>query len=520
VGTPEGKIVQRIRRAVVPWTAVALLTAMVAGAAALGVVTSPSFTTAATAVHSPGSRLPSSPSIATTATMTQPSLPNPPAAARITVNASLWRGHGNLAFISSGQLEILSNAGTLTDITGPTGGFDSDVAWSPDDQWLAFLHTGPANGYDIPAPTLWLLKAGSSQAQEVTTSGIGMFAWSPTAPVLAYTIVVKYNFPAGGPENLWFDRPGAPPTSVPVGTGAGLGSIAWSPNGSELAFDDSVFPQPASATSPTTPATGRLGIVSVNDGHMTMVYALADSGIDLAGWWPEGGGLLFWEDTGFSGSNEEDGLTLYSLESGSKQPVALTTSLVGSTWLAPQPGGSTVAVVSGGGRSIWTAGRAIELCSFPTATCQSVPIPAGTVGLAPSWTRSGTLIFAVASASSNDGAFSMAQWNSTNALWSLLLGGQSSPLLSTPAGALLADPASRGSTMVVVADNALWLADIGTAVPATRVAGPLYSTADPDGFYGEVDWTGTFAWSAASGLRLGSQQLTDSGLYAPDPQLP
>ena len=472
-------------------------------------------------MQSPGSPLPFSPTTAATATTTQPSLSNSPAPEPITVNASAWQGHGNLAFISSGQLEILSTAGTLTEITGPTGGgFDSDAAWSSGDQWLAFLHTGPANGYDIPAPTLWLLKAGSSQAQEVTASGIGMFTWSPTAPVLAYTIVPKYNFPAGGAEDLWIDRPGAPPTSVAVGTGAGLGAIAWSPDGGELAFDDSVFPQPASATSPAAPATGRLGIVSVNDGQIAMVHGLAESGIDLAGWWPEGGGLLFWEDAGFSGSNEEDGLTLYSFKLGSEQPVALTTSLVGWTWLAPQPGGSTVAVVSGAGRSIWTTGRDIDMCSFPSATCQSVPIPTGTVGLAPSWTASGTLFFAEASASSNDGAFSIAQWDSTNALWSLVLGGQPSPLPSLPPGALLVDPASQGSTMVVVADNALWLANIATAAPATRVAGPLYSTPDPDGFYGEVDWAGTFAWSNASGPRLGSQQLTDSGLYAPDPQLP
>ena len=293
---------QRIPRKVVPWAAVALVTAMVAGGAALGVVTAPSSTT--TAVRSLASPPPGPTATTTfptiTTTTARPSLLGPPAPGPITVNASAWRGHGNLALISSGQLEILSNTGTLSGITGPTGGgFDSDAAWSPDDHWLAFLHTGPANGYDIPAPTLWLLRTGATQAQEVTTSGIGMFAWSPTAPVLAYTIVPKYNFPAGVPEDVWFDGPGAPPTSVAVGTGAGLGSIAWSPDGSELAFDDSVFPQPASATSPATPATGRLGIVSVDDDHMVTVYRLAESGIDLAGWWPEGGGLLFWEDTGF-----------------------------------------------------------------------------------------------------------------------------------------------------------------------------------------------------------------------------
>lgn len=225
MGTPEGQNAQRIRRTVIPWAAVALLTAMAAAGASLGVLNSPSFTTTATPVQSPGSPLPFSPTTAATATTTQPSLSNSPAPEPITVNASAWQGHGNLAFISSGQLEILSTAGTLTEITGPTGGgFDSDAAWSSGDQWLAFLHTGPANGYDIPAPTLWLLKAGSSQAQEVTASGIGMFTWSPTAPVLAYTIVPKYNFPAGGAEDLWIDRPGAPPTSVAVGTGASFGS--------------------------------------------------------------------------------------------------------------------------------------------------------------------------------------------------------------------------------------------------------------------------------------------------------
>ena len=347
-GVLRGRNVQRIPRKVVPWAAVALVTAMVAGGAALGVVTAPSSTT--TAVRSLASPPPGPTATTTfptiTTTTARPSLLGPPTPGPITVNASAWRGHGNLALISSGQLEILSNTGTLSGITGPTGGgFDSDAAWSPDDHWLAFLHTGPANGYDLPAPTLWLLVTGATRAQEVTTSGIAMFEWSPTAPVLAYSVVPKYNFPAGVPEDVWFDGPGAPPTSVAVGTGAGLGSIAWSPDGSELAFDDSVFPQPASATSPATPATGRLGIVSFDGDHVVTVYRVSQSGIDLAGWWPEGGGLLFWEDPGFAES--ADGDTLYSLELDTARPVALATSLVGPTWLAAEPDGPTVAVVAG-----------------------------------------------------------------------------------------------------------------------------------------------------------------------------
>ena len=459
------------------------------------------------------------------ASLTPPGPSDPPPPGPVTTNGPAWAGHGELAFVSSGQIEVLSNTGGLATITGPTsGGVDSNPAWSPDGQWLAFLYTGAANGFDTttPPPTLWLVEAGSSRAEEVTTSGIGMFAWAPAAPVLAYTVAPGNNavfgsgYPVPGPEDVWIDRPGSPLSSVSVGMGGGVGSIAWSPDGSELAFDDLTAAQPATPTSPATPPLARLGTVSVHGGSPKVLYSLNRSGIDLAGWWPEGGGLLFWEDTGFSASLEEDGLTLYSLESGSSQPVALTTSLVGSTWLAPQTGGDAVAVVSGGGRTVWTAGRDVEVCRFPAATCQTEPIPASTVGLAPSWTSSGVLMFSVASAAGpfgNPGTadFSsgwMAQWDATNALWSVLPGEAPSPMTSAPARSVLAVPSAQGDAMVVVADDALWLTDTNGA-PSTRVAGPLYSTVAPSGFYGAVDWRGTFAWSAAAGPRQGPTLLDE-----------
>jgi hypothetical protein len=450
------------------------------------------------------------------ASVTPPGPMDPPAPGPLTVNGLAWEGHGDLAFVSSGQLEVLSNAGSLTAITGPTaGGFDSNPAWSPDDKWLAFLYTGPANGLDLPAPTLWLVESGSSQAKEVTSSGIGMFAWSPVASVLAYTVAPGNN-PVYGPEDVWIDDPGAPPSSMPVGVGDGVGSIAWSSDGSELAFDDLVSAQPATANSPATQPLARLGTVAVNGGSPVTLYQLGGSGIDLAGWWPDGGGLLFWEDTGFSASAKEDGLTLYSLESGGAQPVALVTSLVGPNWVAPQPGGNVVAVVSGEGRFIWTSGRDVDVCRFPAATCQAQIIPASTVGLDPSWSSSGALIYVVASASgpfstTGSAGFSsgwMAQWNATNALWAMVPGEPSSPIASAPPGSVLAVPSAQGTTMVVVADDDLWLANTDGA-PATRVAGPLYSTVGPSGFYGEVDWGGAFSWSAGAGLRQGPTLLDE-----------
>jgi hypothetical protein len=105
----------------------------------------------------------------------------------------------------------------------------------------------------------------------------------------------------------------------------------------------------------------------------------------------------------------------------------------------------------------------------------------------------------------------MARWNATNALWGLK--GDSvvpRPLAEAPAGALLALPDASGASLVAVAGDALWL--MGSGAPPVRVAGPLYSVADPSGYYGEVDWAGTFAWSSGTGVRQGSTELLGQDL--------
>jgi hypothetical protein len=452
-------------------------------------------------------------------------IPIPPG--QLTVNARAWVGHGNLAFVSAGQLEVLSNIGGLSQITGPTGnGFDSNPAWSQDGRWLAFLHTGPAYGFAVRAPTLWLAETGTAVATEVSVNGIGMFAWSPTADVLAYSVVPPGNSLEPVPEDIWIDQPGSPPTAIRVGSGDGVGTVAWSPNGTGLAFDDIVAAQPGSAHSPATPPASHIGVVSVSGGQVTIEYQATEAGLELAGWWPDGAGLLFWEDSGYSASLQADGLMLYSLGSGDQQPVGLVTSLVVPTWWTPGPD-NTVAVVAGGGREIWEPGRDVDLCALPAATCRPVSIPAASVGLASSWSAAGTLFFSVASASPPFGpaagmdysAANMAEWDGTNTLWALPPGGQPSRVGAAPVGTVLAAPAAEGTAEVEVAHNGLWLVDT-TGDAAVQIAGPLYSVANPAGYYGEVNWAGTFAWSEARGPRQGSAQKFDISISGPEAQLP
>jgi dipeptidyl aminopeptidase/acylaminoacyl peptidase len=355
----------------------ALVAVLVAGSAVLGVAMAPAAVTGGGLhggfrevvtpgpVITPGPVAPPPVTSVTPATTISPPTPPPPGA--LAVNSAAWRGHGNLAFVSSGQLEVLSNAGALTDISGPTsGGYDSNPAWSPDGRWLAFLHTGAAggNGYDVPAPTLWMAQAGSSAARQVTTDRIGTFAWSPVASQLAYTVASTTNVTVPVPQNLFIVQPGSAPVpvAVAVGDSTAVSDIAWSPNGTQLAFDDLTTAQPASANGPATQPMSRLGVVSALGGTVDVAYELTETGIRLAGWWPQGGGLLFWEDPGFAES--ADGQLLYSLASESHQPMALVRSLIGPTWITPEPGGSTVAVVAGGGRSIWQSGRDVDLCRW------------------------------------------------------------------------------------------------------------------------------------------------------------
>jgi len=113
----------------------------------------------------------------------------------------------------------------------------------------------------------------------------------------------------------------------------------------------------------------------------------------------------------------------------------------------------------------------------------------------------------------------MARWEATNTLWTLVAGGQPKRLASAPTGAMLAAPGERGNALIVVASDSLWIIDPDTNT-SVRVAGPLYSTTGPSGYYGEVDWKGTFSWSLASGIRQGTAQLLGQALAGPESQVP
>ena len=431
-------------------------------------------------------------------------------------------GHGNLAMVADGQLLVLDSAGTLSTVTGPpSAGFDSTPAWSRDGRWLAFLHQlAPRADGSAPPPTLWLVAAGSSTATEVTDAGIGTYQWSPTAERLAYTTLDPPGVAASA-GNLWTDVPGAPPVPVPgLHAGATVGSLSWSPTGTTFAIDE-LLSSPSAGSGVLR--TDMLVLLPAGGGRGTVIYEHQGSGIDVAGWWPNAKGVLFWVDAGFSASLAADGLPLDSLALGSTTPVTLASTLVGSQWLAPAPAttaGDDVAMVAGGGRYVWMKDRHVEVCSLATGTCTALPAPTAEMTLAPAWTSSGALVVTDASASapygSAGGSFApaaMAAWDATASVSLFRPSGTSELAVAAPswestpdtaagAGTVLAQPAAHGTALLEVHDDSLWLQSSPTA-PSVRIAGPLAQPADPGGYYGELDWQTTFAWSEAAGPRGG-----------------
>jgi Tol biopolymer transport system component len=411
-------------------------------------------------------------------------------------------GPGELAFVARSGLFLAGGpAGVLRRVSVP--GLPSAPAWSADHRWLAFLVTKPpptANPYLQPAPSvLWVVTAAGAGARRLTPASwdITSFAWSPRTGRLAVAVSLPTT-KLGGAGAVVTVTPRGARTTLATGDVSG---VAWSPSGGQIAARLGEF-------STRHRWQGKLELLTPAGGPPRVVTASNGNVLDLAGWWPDGSGLLFWTDIGGSASVAADGLPLntVSLAGGRPRPVA-GTMLVHGSWLAFSPSGHAAAVVAGGYREIWSGSKHVVICRF-TGGCAAVAQPAGVISLDPSWSPDGrTLVFARASATGPFGPnghadfspYWIRRWQATSRLWLANADG-SHPRPLTAAGPGALDPVwgSDGS-LLFVRDDGLWLLPPSAARP-TRVAGPLgaltgqayYHT-----YYGYVPYPELAAWTLA-----------------------
>jgi dipeptidyl aminopeptidase/acylaminoacyl peptidase len=408
--------------------------------------------------------------------------PSPPPAGPLTVDGRAWAGNGMLAFVSRSRLYVLSTAGRLTRVSGPpAGGFDSNPGWSADGAMLAFLHTGQATGWSVPAPTLWVLARAATRATEVTTAAVGSFHWSPRGAVLAYVAnthggaLIRAAFaPRGASSRLASD----------------VGQFTWSPDGRSIAV---VIDQRAFTT---------VEVIAAQGGRPDRWYQDRDACITLASWSPDGTRIAAWVDSGCNDPADGEPLDVLAANAA---PRRLSRSIIDESSLSWSPDGHTLAYVTSNWRSVWGGGHVLERCPMSAPACTAVPTPAGDEALQPAFTSSGALDFVTASSSgpfAYDGDADwapgwIAAWQRTSRAWELAPSASApTPLPASTGNVLAFAPAAASSATLLARDDALWLAPNSSSAPV-EIADPLLAETAPSGYYGELDWAALFAWSAS-----------------------
>jgi len=414
---------------------------------------------------------------------------------------------GELAVVSGARLVVITGHESHA-VSGP--GLPSEPKWSPDGTWVAFLRSGTQ---------LWAARSSGADAHRVSPAGLSVseFSW---ASVEAREILV---FSASHAPSGASQAPSATGTVLLasanstavriLGTYPDLIGFSVAPSGKQLAISYRAGRPPAGDEAPTW--KGVVRIVPLAGGPSRAVYSLPAGGYALLGpgWWPDGKGLLFWDDPEGSASIAADGLPLDSLDLATGKVSTLGTMLTYPNWISWSLSGKQLAFVAGPNRVVWDSGKHLVLCHMPTDSCRPVPLQSkGTMALDPAWAGDGSLVFDIAPGTTSPVAVvptglkvtgnapfdqaTVARWYAAMRLWvARLPAATGHPLAHSPLGAHDPLPAP-GGIFFLRADSLYWLAN-GASHPSevvTGISSPGYFGASS--YYGYMAWQDAFAWHA------------------------
>lgn len=445
--------------------------------------------------------LPCPPTTGLTAVATGAAVPGPEAA---------WTGHGELAFVSGHRLYVMNGKDGHVQPVSKPGTVATAPSWSPAGMWVAFL---VRQGAPAGEEALWVGRPNGTDVHQVA-SPVTQFAWGNggDGEMLAYSTMKA----SGASYSLFIGSPMSMPARQ-FGTYDDLIGFSWSPNGAKLAV--------GFRSGPVGSGQGILEVVPTMGSGRRTVFTVAHFGYaQPAGWWPDGRGLLFWDDPYGSASIAADGLALDSLDLSSGKAKTLATALVHDEWLAWSPSGAELAVVAGGDREMWEPGKRVEVCTVPAGACRPVSVGAsGSMGMSPTWTSAGALVFTVAPTVrasgdevppgvqiSGGGPWSnqtVESWDNTQRLF--YTDGASQAAASSPAQPVAGvatgahDAYAIPGGLLYVRQDGLWYAPVAAATlgsagagSAVRLAAGLPIPGQYGNFYGYIDWRADFAWHA------------------------
>ncbi len=394
----------------------------------------------------------------------------------VTATPAAFRGLGRLAFIRNGRLVLLDGEAER-EIAGvnPSG----PLEWSADGRWLAFRQE------EGEKSRIMLLDATTGKVGEVP--GVPdppvSYAWTPSGSGLAVSV----------PGGIWvIDDLAAAEPRLLASTETPAGGLTWSPDGSRIAWV---------RTLPFTDPESRSDVVEMvpASGGQPVRWHVADgAGVNLAGWWPDGQGLLFWLRPAHCNSCAADGLRLRSMDLG-KKGVVLPITLMRQGWLSPLPDGNRVLLVQGGGRTTWDE-KSLAVCAVETGDCTTLAQPDSAVSLDPALSPDGGQIaFVRATRRPGQGGFAsdreLEDWVASRTLWLSQPDGTRARQVAAAGGGIYAPAWSGdGKHLLFIRDGRLWVLELETEEVAlvTEVGEPKSSF----GYYGAMSWwSDRLAWS-------------------------
>lgn len=403
--------------------------------------------------------------------------------------------------VSAGRLYLVGGGAPSGVQRVAIAGRLSEPVWSDDGKWLAVVSQPPPpkkTPYADEPAAVWLVAPSGEVVRPLTPHGVKVHAaaaaWSPTADRLAIS------YAEHGRDHLDIVDPRGAMTALL--RARQISWFAWAPDGMSLAVGRNWFVKPVTGSS----WRSELDVFPASGG-IPHVLAYDKGGVyDVAGWWPDGSGVLAWIDPMGSGSLAADGLPLYDFGlNGHRRRLGRT--LQYRPWIATSRPRDEVAFIAGGDRELTNDHKHLVVCS--PVHCDSKPQPANRVSFDPAFAADGRLALvrdrAVAPSQANGGFSSRFTANVDASGGVDVVRGRSVEPLAGGGGAS-APVWGRDGSLLVEKDGSLWLVAVGSASPQ-RVAGPMgvadevdtYYPGDPGWYYGFVGWWDSFAWSRAVG---------------------
>ena len=315
-----------------------------------------------------------------------------PRPTRVVSSAPTVRALTPVAWVAGGRLHVAMPGRTPRTVAA--AGQPENPEWSVDHHWLAYL--------DADHHQVHVAGPDGTGDRAVGSDGVGRggYTWSPGGDQLA--VVPR----SGGVVVV--SMPSGLETTVVAGA-VPVESVAWSRDGGRLAY-----------TTPAAPGRpAHVVVVTAGGGGSAQVVPLAlppGSDVLLAGWWPDGTGLIYWVDPGGSADALDNGLPLLSAPLAGGPSRLLAVTLVFHPWISWSPDGTRLLLVAGAGQSPAT-GKSLVVCDTAGTACRPLPQPAGTVALDAAWSPDGTEIALVRAPDIGPGHHVGPAWYAQRRLW-------------------------------------------------------------------------------------------------------